>query len=186
MLPAIAAMKLIEPPDLHHLRAAMGWLELGNHKEATEEWKQITPSLQVHPDVLEIRWEICAMAMEWDICVDIASAIVELAPERPFGWIGRAYSLRRVEGGGLIAAFMTLLLVAEEFPAEPMIPFNLSCYTCQMGRLDDARAWLHRAFAVASMAGTKKRFKHMAMEEPDLEPLRRKVPKRRASSVLRT
>ena len=156
----------------------MGWLELGNHIEANEECNQIAPTLQVHPDVLEIRWEICAMAEEWDICVDIASAIVELAPDRPFGWIGRAYALRRVEGGGLTAAFMTLLLVADEFPAEPMIPFSLSCYTCQMGRLEDARAWLDRAFAAASMTGTKKHLKHMALEEPDLEPLRRKIPKR--------
>jgi len=186
MLPAIAAMKPIEPPDLHHLRAAMGWLELGNHSEANEEVKQIAPALQIHPDVLEIRWEICAMAKEWDVCVDIASTIVELAPERPFGWIGRAYSLRRVEGGGLMAAFMTLLLVADEFPADPMIPFSLSCYTYQLGRLDDARAWLHRAFAVASMTGNKKRFKHMAMEEPDLEPLWRKFPKRCAFSRPRT
>jgi hypothetical protein len=156
----------------------MGWVELGNPREANEELMQIAPGLQVHPDVLEIRWEICALAKEWDACVHIASAIVELAPNRPSGWIGRAYSLRRVEGGGLVAAFMTLLLVADEFPAEPMIPFALSCYTCQMGRLEDARAWLHRAFAVASMMGTKKRLKHMALEEPDLQPLWRKIPKR--------
>jgi hypothetical protein len=175
-------MKPIEPPDLHHLRAAMGWLELGNHQEANEEFKQIAPALQVHPDVLEIRWEICAMAQEWDICVDVSGAIVELAPDRPFGWIGRAYSLRRAEGGGSMAAFMTLLPVAYEFPAEPMIPFDLSCYTCQMGRLDDARAWLHRAFAVASLTGEKKRLKIMAQEEPDLEPLRRKGSKRRVFS----
>lgn len=58
LLPALAAMKPIEPPDLHHLRAGMGWLELGNHREANEELKQIAPVLQVHPDVLEIRWEI--------------------------------------------------------------------------------------------------------------------------------
>ena len=180
MQPFFAAMKAIEPPDLHHLRAAMGWLELGNHLEANEEFKQIAPTLQVHPDVLEIRWEISAMAKEWDTCLKIASAIVELAPERPFGWIGRAYSLRRVEGGGLKAAFMALLPVAHEFPAEPMIPFGLSCYTCQMGRLEDARAWLNWAFAVAGLTGNKKRLKIMAQEEPDLEPLRRKVHKERA------
>ena len=176
MLPTLAAMKPIEPPDLHYLRAAMGWLELGNHWEANEELQQIAPALQIHPDVLEIRWEICAMAEEWDVCMNIASAIVELAPDRPFGWIGRAHALRRVEGGSLMAAFMTLLPVADEFPGEPMIPFSLSCYTCQMGRLDDARAWLHRAFAVASLTGTQRHLKHMAREEPDLEPLRRKTP----------
>ena len=179
-------MKVIEPPDRHHLRAAMGWLELGNHWEAYEEFKRIAPTLQVHPDALEVRWEICAMAKEWDVCVDIAGAIVELAPDRPFGWIGRAYSLRRVVGGGSMVAFMALLPVAHEFPAEPMIPFGLSCYTCQMGRLDDARVWLHRAFAVASVTGNKKRLKLMAQEEPDLEPLWWKTPKGRAFSRARS
>jgi hypothetical protein len=159
----------------------MGWLELGNPREANEELKQIAPVLQVHPDVLEARWEICALAKEWDVCLNIACAIVELAPDRPFGWIGLAYSLRRVEGGGLRAAYMTLLLVAEEFPTEPMIPFDLSCYSCQMGRLEDARAWLHRAFAVADRTGTRKRLKHMALQEPDLEPLWRNGISRRAS-----
>ena len=175
-------MKTIEPPDLHHVRAAMGWLELGNDVEANEEFQRIAPALQVHPDVLEIRWEISAMAKEWESCVDIASIIVELAPDRPFGWIGRAYSLRRVEGGGSMSAFMTLLPVVYEFPAEPMIPFGLSCYTCQMGRLEDARAWLHRALAVANVLGSKKRLKQMALEEPDLEPLWRNRPKRSAFS----
>jgi hypothetical protein len=77
-----------------------------------------------------------------------------------------------------MAAFMTLLPVADEFPAEPMIPFSLSCYTCQLGRLNDARAWLQRAFAVASLTGAKKRFKHMALEEPDLQPLWQRTSKR--------
>jgi len=69
MLAAVAAVRPVEAPDLHHWRAATGWLELGNHSEANEEFKQIAPMLQVHPDVLEIRWEICAMAKEWDVCV---------------------------------------------------------------------------------------------------------------------
>jgi hypothetical protein len=175
MLIPEVAMKEIEPPDLHHLMAASGWLDLGNASEANLELEQIAPALQIHPDVLEIRWEIHARAKKWEACVNIASAIVELAPDRASGWIGRAYSLRRVDGGGLQAAFMALMLVAEEFPTEPMIPFGLSCYTCQLGRLEDACEWLRRAFAVASIVGNKKRLKHMALDEPDLEPLRRKI-----------
>src|SRR6058998_1823275 len=109
MLAGPAGMKAIEPPDLHHLRAASGWLLLGNDLEATEDLERINPQLHTHPDVLEVRWQICARA------------IVEIDPNRASGWIGWAYAIRQVTGGGLQAAFDILLSVAEKFPAEPMI-----------------------------------------------------------------
>ena len=42
------------------MRAAIGWLELGNHAEAGEEIARIAPEMLEHPDVLEVRWMICA------------------------------------------------------------------------------------------------------------------------------
>jgi DNA polymerase III alpha subunit (gram-positive type) len=58
-------MKKLQSPDSHHLQAAIGWLELGNHLEANEELERIAPTLRVHPDVLEIRWEIFAKEKKW-------------------------------------------------------------------------------------------------------------------------
>jgi hypothetical protein len=49
-------VKPFDIPDIHHLRTAVGWLELGNHLEADAELDNITPVLRAHPDVLEIRW----------------------------------------------------------------------------------------------------------------------------------
>jgi len=51
-------MKPIPPQDAHFLRAAEGWIELGNHLEAFEELERITPQWRAHPDVLKLRWEI--------------------------------------------------------------------------------------------------------------------------------
>src|ERR1017187_3279090 len=50
-------MKPLEPPDSHHLSAAIGWLGLGNWREANEELEKITSELRGHPDVLEVRPE---------------------------------------------------------------------------------------------------------------------------------
>jgi hypothetical protein len=36
-------MKHLQPPNSHHLQAAIGWLELGNHKEANEELEKVAP-----------------------------------------------------------------------------------------------------------------------------------------------
>jgi hypothetical protein len=47
-------MTSLQAIDLNILRAAEGWLELGNHLEANEELENITPKLRAHPDVLEI------------------------------------------------------------------------------------------------------------------------------------
>ena len=36
-----AKLKSLEPLDSHHLQAAIGWLELGNHLEEKEELERI-------------------------------------------------------------------------------------------------------------------------------------------------
>ena len=75
----------LQPPDCFHLEAAQGWLELGNPAEADDELDKITPELRAHPDVLKVRWEICAAAKKWDAALEIAAALVRLAPDDPFG-----------------------------------------------------------------------------------------------------
>ena len=165
----------LEPPDVHYLRAAIGWLQLGNHIEADAELEGINPKLRVHPDVLQVRWQIYAKAKKWDACVAIARTVVELDPDRASGWMDLAYSLRRVVDAGLSAACEALLVAAEKFPTEPLILYNLSCYACQMGRMEDAWNWLRLAFAIASKAGDKERLRLMALNQPDLEPLRSRI-----------
>jgi tetratricopeptide (TPR) repeat protein len=149
------------------LKAAEGWLELGNHVEANEELEKIAPTLRVHPDVLELRWQIYAKDGKWETCVDIARALTKLAPALPHGWLHLAYSLRRAKDGGLLAARDALSHIADKFPQAPTVPYNLACYDCQLGNLKEARRWLERAFDI----GDSKRLKLMALDDPDLEPL---------------
>ena len=87
MLLALAVMKTLEPPDIHHLRAASGWLMLGNHTEANEDLDRISPQRRGHPDVLEVRWQIYAKAEKWTACAEIANAVIKLDPNRSSGWI---------------------------------------------------------------------------------------------------
>jgi hypothetical protein len=42
-------MKPLNIPDIHHLRAAVGWLELGNHLEANAELENITTAFTAAP-----------------------------------------------------------------------------------------------------------------------------------------
>ena len=160
-------MNPLAPPDSIHLKAAEGWLELGNHLEANEELEQIAPQLRVHPDVLEIRWQIYAKESKWDVCRDIASAITKLDPDCASGWLHLAYATRRATNGGLKPARNILCSTAEKFPKAPIVFYNLACYACQLGNLKEAWRWLEKSFAI----GDSKQFKLMALDDPDLEPL---------------
>ena len=98
--------------------------------------------------------------------------ITRQVPDFAGGWLHLAYATRRATGGSEQAAFEILNPVAEKFPEEPTIPYNLACYVCQMGRLSEARHWLRRALAI----GGAKQMKLMALNDKDLKPLWDEIP----------
>lgn len=67
--------------DCFHLDAAVGWLGLDNWREANNELDQIAPSMRAHPDVLRIRWAVCAEADQWESAFEIAQSLVANFPE---------------------------------------------------------------------------------------------------------
>jgi len=157
-------MQSLEQPDLMRVEAARGWYLLGSLHEADQELDQLSTGAQAHPDVLEVRFAIHSKARRWSVCMEIAAALLDLAPERPTAWINSAFTLhelRQTED-----AWNALFFVSDKFPDVPTIPYNLACYACCLGRLDDSRTWLKKAF---SLGGTE--LKRRAMEEADLKPL---------------
>lgn len=157
----------IEPPHTHHLLAVSGWLELGNAAEAEVELNRIPRTLWAHPAVLEARWAIAAFRNEWAEGAAIAQELVDACPDNACGWLHRAYALRRSPGGSLALARTALLPALTLFPTESVIPYNLACYACQMGELEEARALLR----LAVKSGGKKHIQSMALADSDLEPL---------------
>jgi Flp pilus assembly protein TadD len=157
----------LEPPDSHYASAALGWLGLGCIADARAELAQICAGQQRHPDVLEVRWLICAEEKHWEEGLQVARDLLHRAPERASGWLHQAYALRRVRNGGFQQAWEALLPAFEKFPKEATVSYNLACYACQMRQMDAARLWLKRAAAV----GDLQHIKEMALADPDLEPL---------------
>jgi predicted Zn-dependent protease len=160
-------MKPLEPPDTHCFSAAIGWLELGNPAEARAELDQLRPEARQHPDVLEVRWLLCAETKDWLAGLATARELLQQAPDRASGWLHQAYALRRVPSGGLQAAWDALIPAFDKFPKEPVISYNLACYACQLNQLDLARSWLARAQSV----GGKDVIRRMALSDDDLRPL---------------
>lgn len=155
----------MSPADQHHFQAAQGWLELGDWQSANDELENIEAKSRVHPDVLELRWHIYAAAKNWSACVDIGKTLTQLAPKRAISWIHHAFALHELKRTQ--EAFDVLSPVVAKFPKEWVIPYNLACYSCQLGDLVGARDW----FAQALQLGNEKEIKLQALDDPDLEPL---------------
>lgn len=166
---AVEAMKTLEPPDSFHLKAAQGWLGLGDWCEADEELEAITPQMRAHPDVLCVRWQVYAKAKKWEIAAEVAQALCKIVPDEPFGWIHLGYALHELKRTQ--EAWNVLLPVADKFPAEYIVRYNLACYACQLGRLEEAKKWLQRAIEIAD----SKEVKYMALADSDLEPLWQRI-----------
>ncbi|MSU34368.1 MAG: hypothetical protein EXS36_04535 [Pedosphaera sp.] len=92
--------------DLHLLRAAEGWIELGDWQSANEELENITPTLRAHPDVLKMRVAVYMAAKHWELTLAVAEKLVELLPGDLNGWIHRSFALhefkRTAEAGRVI------------------------------------------------------------------------------------
>jgi tetratricopeptide (TPR) repeat protein len=155
----------LSPPDLFHLEAAQGWLELGSHTEANQELEKIKAQLRAHPDVLKVRWQIYAMAKKWEATLEIATTLIQLDPDDPLGWVHRSYALHELKRTA--EARDNLLRVVDKFPFNATMRYNLARYECQLGRLEQAKQWLEKAF----LLGDARRIKLAALEDPDLEPL---------------
>lgn len=155
----------LEPPDIHFIRAAQGWLELGNYHEANVELDKITPALKEHPAILELRWHICIKANQTADAEAIANNLIKIEPKRAGSWIKLAqsyyYRSRYQE------AYNCLGKVLDRFPDSYEPCYDMACYACLLGHMDEAKTFLKRAFELGDYMIVKK----MALADQDLEPL---------------
>jgi hypothetical protein len=162
-------MDPIEPPALHYIKAAFGWIELGNVDEAMAELARIPVEQQSLPAVRASRLDCLIAAEHWDDAVALAGVLCAHHPDEPGLWLHWAYAARRCAGGGIAQAHAILAPRVEQFPDEWLIPYNVACYLCQMNRLPEARSILEVAVAAGG-----DRVEELAKEDEDLAPLRTK------------
>ena len=78
--------------------------------------------------------------------IDMAKRLVDFQPDDIQWTISLAYATRRANS---IQAAKEVLLNAEpKFPKEPVIKYNLACYFCQTGEIQNAKNYLKRAFEI--------------------------------------
>ena len=167
-------MHILNPSDMHHLRAAEGWLDLGNLNESRSELELIPSPQRNHPKVLELWWNLSAKEKNWKNCVKTAQLLVESAPNQPAGWIHRSFALHELNQTE--EAFTQLEPAQNLFSDQWVIPYNLACYLSQLGRIKEAAQQFESALSIDSKA-----VKMAAATDPDLKPLRQSIDQLRNS-----
>jgi tetratricopeptide (TPR) repeat protein len=153
------------------LEAATGWLMLNNTAEAIHEFRQLSPAARETPEALVTLWEIHAHAKHWHDAVSVADRLIHLLRDKPDGYIKRAYALHELKRSQ--EAWDTLQPIYNRFDDNWLIPYNLACYAAQLGKPADAVKWFRKALRV----GDERELRTMALNDPDLEPIRAKIEK---------
>jgi tetratricopeptide (TPR) repeat protein len=145
------------------LNASIGYLELGMYVEALDEMESIQPEEKNSSTVLGIRLDIYRTAQNWKMMEVVASELKRGQSDDPDHWNNLAFSIRRKDS---IKAAQTLLLEGlEKFPNEPLCYYNLGCYACQLGDMEDAKKLVGEAIKMDS------KFKLLALDDEDLVEL---------------
>lgn len=159
-------MEEFDHSDALQFNAAQGWLELGSPAEAESELAKMSPSARGTPRVLDLEWEVRSRLRQWEIGLELAERLIELAPGEPGPHLKKAFALHEMRRTR--EAWNCLMGVRNQFPDVALIRYNLACYACQLGDLSDSVYWLETAFRL----GNRNDLKRMALEDSDLEALR--------------
>jgi tetratricopeptide (TPR) repeat protein len=159
----------LTPEERRALDEAEGWLGLGDLKEVGPALARLPPSVAEHPEVLLVRWQFHAAQKDWEPALEIAVSLTRVAPESPFGWVHSSFCLHELKRTQ--EARDNLITVLGRFPQDPLMRYNLACYECQLGRMEQALDWLQKAFLI----GDARKLREMALEDPDLKPLMDKI-----------
>lgn len=157
-------MRPLEQPDSSHVQAAKGWCELKSFDEAAAELDKVAPALRSHPLVLEARWQVCANLGDWGEAFNHATAIIQVEPDWPNGWIYLANSLGELDR--IDEAYDTLKRAQPYFPEHEIIAYDLACFCCTLNRRDEAREWVSKAI---DLGGNEVKLK--VLDDPELAAL---------------
>jgi Flp pilus assembly protein TadD len=147
-----------------HVLASSGYVELGMLEEAALALEQIESPDKARKEVRGARLNLYMAAKKWEMAAAVAAEMTKLEPEDACWWINLAYSVRRIES--IEKAEAILLRAREIHPESAIIAFNLACYACVSGRIEEAKLRLRIAISL------DKDIRELAIDDEDLRTLR--------------
>jgi Flp pilus assembly protein TadD len=146
------------------LLEAEGYFELGMMEDSLRVLAQLPPDEQFRPEALALRLVLLMATKSWSSAAEIAACLVEREPQDSGWWVNYAYCVRRAQS--VDEAEKILLRATELHPSVAIIRYNLACYACVTGRLQEARERLAQAREIDASVVP------MALQDEDLHALR--------------
>jgi Flp pilus assembly protein TadD len=139
-------------------------------EDAVSELESLPPEDRDRSSVLALRVETYRTAGSWSLMEVAARELWRRHPDEPVYWTNLAWAVRRLDS--MVAARDILLEAVERFPGDAMTHFNLGCYLCQLGDIERAKTRVGKAIELDA------KFKLLALDDADLEPLWREIERR--------
>lgn len=152
-------------PPRRRIEYARGFLELGLLDEARAELHALEEKDQRSLEAVSALVDIEMEAKRWSVLIETAAEALREHPECERAWIGWAYALRELQR--VEEARDVLLQAEEELGGEcGLLHYNLGCYYCVLGDLDEAQRRLKRACEIDGD------WHSTALDDPDFAPLK--------------
>ena len=164
--------------DLAILETARGYYGLRLYDEAVAEIRKVSQFAKKDACYLELRALLHAAKYEWGSSLDCAYHLVQAEPDKPTGLLLKANALGHIKyTNARKAEYNTLVDVVGKFPDNAVAKLKLAAVECRNGRLFSARRCLIKSFIHAGKNGEQKFHHNLALDEQDLKPLWRELPR---------
>lgn len=143
------------------LRAAEGWIDLGNYDEAAEELHNCPPAIKSSIGWVKLWVTIYVATQRWVEVEMMTETLVKHAPDDPFTLTHRAEAFFRQ--GRAQDAFQVFRNAPDEFKKGPEYFYNLARYLCALEQFTLALSCIGKA------VDADERIRMKALTDPDLE-----------------
>lgn len=154
----------LENPSLTYFIEAVGWMELGNYKEALISVNQIEDKYSLRFEVMALKWSILYKLGRYRKCKDISLDLTIFHNNNVDSWMMMAQSFYNQKQ--YQEAFETLQAVERRFKNDWRFAYDYACYHSLTKRFDKVDHWLK----VAKLKGDPKEVDKMFENDPDFKP----------------
>ena len=131
------------PRHLKRLNAAVGSLNLGMPQDAWNELEDIDAKDRARPEVLKMRVEVCRARKQWEMMAEVSNHLRKIEPDEVSHSLDQAHATRRFKNEVEAAEILSMAL--RRYYDDALVRYNLACYWCVMGRVEEAREMLETA-----------------------------------------
>ncbi len=90
-----------------------------------------------------MRVEVCRALKQWEMMAEISNHLRKIEPDEVGHSLDQAHATRRLKSESEAAEILSLAL--RRYYDDALVRYNLACYWCVMGRVEEAREMLETA-----------------------------------------